>query len=73
MGCLIVEASWLMECYWSITRRDESNHLVRPVSRKSIILEEKRKKILLSGSEESEESDEEDWMGEVESDLMHET
>lgn len=62
-GCTIVAASWLMECYWSMVRRDEKAHIMNPLSRKSFALEEKKKKILLDGSDESEESDEEeDWM-----------
>jgi RNA polymerase II subunit A-like phosphatase len=27
-GCKIVKPSWLIECYWSMTRRDESSHLL---------------------------------------------
>lgn len=27
-GCRIVKASWLIECAWSLTRRDESKHLL---------------------------------------------
>lgn len=27
-GCVIVKASWLMECVWTITRRDVTPHLL---------------------------------------------
>lgn len=27
-GCYVVKPSWLVECYWSMTRRDESTHLL---------------------------------------------
>jgi NLI interacting factor-like phosphatase/BRCA1 C Terminus (BRCT) domain len=29
-GCHIVKASWLIECVWSLTRRDETQHLLGP-------------------------------------------
>lgn len=28
-GCFVVRVSWLMECYWSLRRRDEQPHLLR--------------------------------------------
>lgn len=30
-GCFIVHTSWLMECYWSITRRDVRHHHMGPM------------------------------------------
>lgn len=27
-GCILVKASWLVECYWSMTRRDPNPHLL---------------------------------------------
>jgi len=27
-GCYVVKPSWLMECFWTITRRDERQHLL---------------------------------------------
>lgn len=27
-GCVLVKASWLVECYWSMTRRDVKPHLM---------------------------------------------
>lgn len=27
-GCVLVNASWLVECYWSMTRRDTLPHLL---------------------------------------------
>ena len=27
VGCHVVKVSWMMECYWSLTRRDEKPHL----------------------------------------------
>lgn len=29
-GCFIVKPSWLMECVWSVTKRDERPHLLGP-------------------------------------------
>jgi RNA polymerase II subunit A-like phosphatase len=33
-GCLVVKTSWLMECVWSLTRRDELPHLLGPAPRR---------------------------------------
>ena len=27
-GCAVVKRSWLMQCYWSLTRRDPKPHLL---------------------------------------------
>ena len=27
-GCCVVKRSWLMQCYWSLTRRDPTPHLL---------------------------------------------
>lgn len=31
-GCVIVKVSWLMECVWTITRRDTGPHLLGAAS-----------------------------------------
>ena len=33
-GCKVVKVSWLMECFWSMTRRDETPHLIIGTSTK---------------------------------------
>jgi RNA polymerase II subunit A-like phosphatase len=33
-GCFVVQASWLMECVWTLKRRDEEKHLLGPPPRK---------------------------------------
>lgn len=27
-GCVLVKSSWLVECYWSMTKRDTTTHLL---------------------------------------------
>ena len=35
-GCFVVTASWLMECVWTMTRRDETPHLLgKPTATRS--------------------------------------
>ncbi|KAL7473516.1 hypothetical protein ACHAXS_013971 [Conticribra weissflogii] len=68
-GCFIVHTSWLMECYWSLTRRDVINHHMGPMPKcehvKSNVPEPEtpapRTKILIESKEyEREEEDEND-------------
>jgi len=67
-GCFIVHTSWLMECYWSLTRRDVINHHMGPMPKrehvKSNVTEHKtttsRTKILIERDEYESEKDEND-------------
>jgi RNA polymerase II subunit A-like phosphatase len=60
-GCAIVKISWLMECYWSCTLRDIEPHILGnktlPVLKSAI---DKKRPILLIGSDSSEDEDEND-------------
>ena len=69
-----------MECYWSMTRMEEKSHVIKAVTRKSIIIEEKKKnqkigkKILLSGNNESESDEmDDDWLDELGNDLVRDS
>lgn len=35
-GCVLVKAAWLVECYWSMTRRDTESHMFASVSAKEV-------------------------------------
>jgi len=54
-GCAIVKPKWLMECYWSISRRRVQNYLIAPPPSDDI--RKITEKLLLSGSDSSEEED----------------
>ncbi|KAL7447204.1 hypothetical protein ACHAXM_011196 [Skeletonema potamos] len=83
-GCYIVHTAWLMECYWSITRRDESIHHMGPLPKQHVtnMLPEAAaaastttmtKNVLLlgSGNEESDVDEmEDDFAATLENDMM---
>ena len=64
-GCFVVKASWLMESLWSLTRRDEADHLLGPATR-SVIPKSSVKgngvttNILLQGTDSEDNDDDED-------------
>jgi NLI interacting factor-like phosphatase len=71
-GCFVVKASWLMESLWSLTRREESSHLLGLPPRPSINPAVSGAKmngasggILLQG-EDSDDEDDEDLIAELE-------
>ena len=82
-GCAVVRISWLMECWWSITRRELTpNHLIgppprtrkpiapepaKPTATKDAVSEEIGNRLLLSGSDSSED---EDFAAEMEADFI---
>jgi len=85
-GCAVVRISWLMECWWSITRRELTpHHLIGPppkaISRPSTT-RRRLKSSTVTGSAASEETDnrlllsgsdsseDEDFAAELEADLM---
>lgn len=43
--CSIIKVSWLMECYWSLEKRDVKGHLLDATAPKSLQIEEKKKRI----------------------------
>mmetsp|Transcript_4440 Transcript_4440/g.6484 ORF Transcript_4440/g.6484 Transcript_4440/m.6484 type:complete len:544 (-) Transcript_4440:1688-3319(-) len=67
--CFVVRPSWLMECYWSITKRDVVPHIIGPMpkqrpppplllqqpERGNIQMNQERKSILLTGTDSSDE------------------
>ncbi|KAL3764061.1 hypothetical protein ACHAW5_000536 [Stephanodiscus triporus] len=59
-GCFIVHTSWLMECYWSITRRDVEPHHMGPLPSR------------LAKQRSGEESDEDDSEDDFAEDLAKE-
>jgi RNA polymerase II subunit A-like phosphatase len=81
-GCYVVHTAWLMECYWSITRRDERIHHMGPLPKQLTntlppaalsLTATTKKNILLLGSDK-EESDvdemEDDFAAALENDMM---
>ena len=63
-GCYIVYPSWLMECYWSITRREVEPHIMGPMPIKSQQQDKTNDSILFAGDDDEEskleDEDEED-------------
>eukprot|EP00986_Skeletonema_menzelii_P009349 scaffold4247_cov139-Skeletonema_menzelii.AAC.7 len=79
-GCYIVHAAWLMECYWSITRRDEKMHHMGPFPKHptqsllppSSASGTKKGVVLLESDDEDSDVDEmdDDFAAALESDMM---
>ena len=67
-GCFIMHTSWLMECYWSITRRDVRPYHIGPVPATQLVRQQpevssrstKNATILLDSDEEVSDDDESD-------------
>lgn len=81
-GCYIVHTAWLMECYWSISRRDEIAHHMgalpkqptQPLLPPSTAVTTKKDGLLLgSGDEESDfdEVEDDDFAAALENDMMN--
>lgn len=74
-GCYIVYPSWLMECYWSITKRDVEPHHMGPLPAQQRKTESSTYTTLLHGdSEEEEELEDEgaddDFLDDLESEML---
>ena len=76
-GCAVVRISWLMECYWSLTRRDLSlDNLIgpppiqKPVKKEGDKNEETGRKVMLLTGSDSSESEDEDLAAEFEMDMI---
>jgi RNA polymerase II subunit A-like phosphatase len=69
-SCYVVHTAWLMECYWSITRRDESPHHMGPLPKQST-----KPPLLLHGHDEESDVDEmeeeDDFAAALENDMMN--
>jgi TFIIF-interacting CTD phosphatase-like protein len=65
-GCAVVRISWLMECYWSITRRDIEKHYLgpppRPREEGNNIGGSSKKLLLIESDDEDDEDDEDDLL-----------
>lgn len=82
-GCFIVHTSWLMECYWSIKRRDVRPYHMgpmpsglqalrqQPIAAKNKKKEEENTVLLAGNSEEEEEESEDDFAADLESEMMN--
>lgn len=75
-GCYIVYPSWLMECYWSITRREVEPHHMGPLPTEPRRSQVSDTAILLGDSEEGEMEDEgdegDDFLIDLESEMLNE-
>ena len=69
-GCATVHVSWLMDCYWSMSKQDVKDHWLGKLPTANE--ENHQKRLLLTGSDESEDEDEddEDFATEFENDFM---
>ena len=72
-GCYVVHTAWLMECYWSITRRDETKHHMGPMPKQPTKPPlSGTSDLLLGGNEEESDVDEidDDFAAALENDMM---
>ena len=69
-GCFIVKVSWLMECFWSITRRDEGRHLLGAPPKENRVLPMGNSR-LENASSSSDDEDDEDLAAEFEIAMTH--
>ncbi len=75
-GCYIVHTAWLMESYWSITRRDEISHHMGPLPQQlptSTAATTKKDGLLLGSGDEESDFDEvdDDFAAALENDMMN--
>jgi hypothetical protein len=69
-GCMLVKASWLVECFWSLTRRDVIPHLMDP--RRTVIKQQPQMDIKMDNSSDgSADSEDDDLAAEFEDELMN--
>ena len=80
-GCAVVKLSWLMECFWSLSRRDPMPHLLGPTGSDMSTQHAKegsnstepnagQNRILFDHEDESEEDEDDDFAAEFEKELM---
>jgi TFIIF-interacting CTD phosphatase-like protein len=73
-GCVVVKTAWLMECVWSLTRRDELQHVLGPAPRPvpangsqvRPLAESKRE----NSSASSDDDEDDEFAAELESDFL---
>ena len=76
-GCFLVKPGWLMECYWSMTRREVAPYLMGkgtgeiPKSLAPNVLKESNMENSSDGSQDSAEEDDDDFAAEFEDELMN--
>jgi len=72
-GCSVVKASWLMECFWTLTQRDPTQHLLNPAGQdngKEIPNGNVTGILSINQDAESDESDDDDFAAAMEADLL---
>lgn len=71
-NCFVVKPSWLMECYWSLSRRSEQAHLLGPPPLKQWNADDAGQTESLKNSlpSSSEDEDDDDLAAELERELM---
>jgi hypothetical protein len=67
-GCMLVKASWLVECFWSLTRRDVVPHLMDPDS--AAVIEQQQPQMKIDDNSSEEDSEDDDLAAEFEDELM---
>ena len=73
-GCVLVKPAWLVECYWSLTRRDVKPHLMDPAVVETQLRQEAIVESIVDDSNlgtDSSESDDDDFAIEFENELMN--
>jgi RNA polymerase II subunit A-like phosphatase len=69
-GCMLVKASWLVECFWSLTRRDVIPHLMDPGS--AVVTQQLQMDTKMDNSSDgSADSEDDDLAAEFEDELMN--
>ena len=69
-GCMLVKASWLVECFWSLSRRDVIPHLMDPGS--AVITQQLQLDTKMDNSSDgSADSEDDDLAAEFEDELMN--
>jgi RNA polymerase II subunit A-like phosphatase len=69
-GCFIVKVSWLMECFWTLTRRDERQHLLGAPPKENRVLPMGNSR-LENASSSSDDEDDDDLAAEFERAMTH--
>ena len=70
-GCFVVKPSWLMECLWSLTRRNEQDHLLGPVLKDTTVAPLGSSR-MENASSSSDEDEDDELAAEFENELMEE-
>ena len=66
-GCMLVKSAWLMECFWSMERRDATPFLMAKVTPQNVLRESNASE---GSTNDSDDDDDDDFAAEFESELM---